>query len=127
MTKQDFTSIPPWLSNNIGVLFIMTFVSAAGIILDSRHVTAQELSASQGQLLKELKKISEKIDANRKARDIRRIKDFIRSVNSQLQELEVYVAEAPEAPLTKAREQNIARLNNLKQEYQNELTILLSE
>lgn len=111
--------VPRWLSNNVAIILFGIVVSASMIVLDSRHVTADELKVSQSAIMVELIKISNKMDLNR-------IRDRIRDFNSQLEELQLYIDVAPGSNLTNARKQNIRRLENNKEEVNRELEILLS-
>lgn len=117
--QSNKSLIPRWLSNNVAIILFGIVVSASMIVLDSRHVTADELKVSQSAIMVELIKISNKMDLNR-------IRDRIRDFNSQLEELQLYIDVAPGSNLTNARKQNIRRLENNKEEVNRELEILLS-
>lgn len=114
------TVVPTWLSNNIAVICFGIVAAASMMLLDSRHVTASELQVSQSAILTELSNISRKMD-------LARIQGRIRAINSELEELQLYIDEAPSSPLTNARKQLIRKLENTKEESGSELRILLSK
>ncbi len=117
---QKSSSLPPWVSNNLAAIWITVVAAACLVLLENTHVTASDLEASQGTIMMELVKISRKMD-------LARIEDKIETYDSELEDLQVYVAEAPDSSLTKAREQNIRRLENKKEKAERKLKILLSE
>lgn len=120
--------IPMWLSNNAGLALVTLVFSACLVILDSRHVTASEFASkmaeSQSTILIELAKISSKMDSNLVNIKVDMVKNRIADMNSQLEELQLYIDEAPGSNLTNARKQNIRRLENDKEEAQVEQRML---
>jgi len=125
INNGDKGSLPLWFSNNLAVICFGLVGAACMLILDSRHVTATELNTSQLAIMTELSKISNKMDGNLNQMRIDRIRDRISEINSQLEELQVYMEEAPASTLSKAWKQSVRRLANSKEEYQATLSILL--
>ena len=118
--------LPTWFINNLSMGCFMVVVAAGMIVLDSRHVTATEVQASQTTVLEAIQKISQKMDGNLGSLYVDNVKERIRQVNSKLEEMKLYIDEVPNGALINAWRQNVRRLENAKEEHQAELQILLS-
>ena len=107
--------LPTWFINNLSMGCFMVVVAAGMIVLDSRHVTATEVQASQTTVLEAIQKISQKMDGNLGSLYVDNVKERIRQVNSKLEEMKLYIDEVPNGALINAWRKNVRRLENAKE------------
>lgn len=119
--------IPEWMIKHFAIILFGIVGVAGGIVLDARHVTADEAKVNQSAILSAIGSLSDKMEDQQKEAKILRVRDRIDDIDSKNEELQLYVDEAPESPLTKARIQNIRRLENAKEREQVSLRLLSSD